>query len=73
MAGFLSPGGPDMAGFLRPGGVQPLLSGKWLAPQGRFFPAKMTFFRKKVTSDLEKKVLREGSPGPGTYLDRRGP
>ena len=61
-----------MARFLRPGGVQPLLSGKWYA-SGCFFPAKNDMFLKKVTCASKKKVLREGSPGPGTPLDRRGP
>ena len=39
----------------------------------RFSWKKNDMFRKKVTCTSEKKVLREGSPGPGTPLDRRGP
>ena len=39
----------------------------------RFFPAKNAFFGKQVTCTLKKEVLREGSPEPGTPLDRRGP
>ena len=40
---------------------------------GGFFPPKNDMFRKKVTCTSKKKVLREGSPEPGTPLDRRGP
>ena len=39
-----------------------------------FLPARMTFFFGNARHvPQKKKVLREGSPGPGTPLDRRGP
>ena len=40
---------------------------------GGSFPPQNDMFRRKVTCTSKKKVLREGSPGPGTPLDRRGP
>ena len=84
MAGFFEAWRRLGADFERPGGglaaaaaglaaaPSPCLRFSWYA-SGGFFPAKNAFFGKKVTCTLKKKVLREGSPEPGTYLDRRGP